>query len=200
MFTFSFLVYDFHAHEETRYDELETGLSSLAVALTREAVLSAREIAKSPFLSRGGPWSHPAKLTETQLTEAEKVAECNTPEEVLELCTDGRTALSRHLANVSFCTETVENVQRVSLRTSNRSGTPGNKVRRDHLDKERYKQNDELHQQAQRGKDAKARREAETERRPSRAKKMSLYTHARCADACSSTSRLHKPEEQQQKT
>ena len=167
-------MYDFHAHEETRYDELETGLTSLAVALTREAVLSAREIVKSPFLSRGGPWSHPAKLTETQLTEAEKVAECNTPEEVLELCTDGRTALSRHLANVSFCTETVDNVQRVSLRTSNRSGTPGNKVRRDHLREKRYEQNDDFHQQAKRGRDVKARRSTETERRPSRAKIMAL--------------------------
>ena len=137
-----------HAHKETCYDELETGLTSLAEALARDAVYSAKEIVKSPFLSRGGPWSHPQTLSETQLAEAQKVSKCSTPEEVVELCTDGRTALSHHLANVSFCVETVDNVQRVSLRTSKRSGTPGNQVRRDHLRTTRYERNDEFHQQA----------------------------------------------------
>ena len=156
--------------EEVKHFDLETGLTTLAEALAREAVLSAREILKSPFLVRGGPWSHPQPLSSFQRAEAKRVAKCESPEEVVALCTDGRSALARHMANVSFKTNSPDGVQRVVLRTSNRSGTPGNQMRRTHLWEGRYEEGDEFHLKAHRGVDVKERRELETSKRASRAK------------------------------
>ena len=155
--------------EENRYDVLQSGFKTLGEALCAEAVLAAKEILKCPLTVRGGPWSSPKKLTEEQLALVRKVANCKELDELYSLATsDKRTALARHLADVPFEHEEVDESPRVFLRTSNKSGTPGNRMRRMHLWEGRYERNDEFHQVAHRGVHLQERRAVETARRPLR--------------------------------
>ena len=157
--------------EGKTYTELRTGLTSLADALLEEAIQSARLISKYPLTTRGGPWSSPKRLTDSQLDVIRQVAACKTAEDLYPFTADGRNALARHLANVSFeCVEENDVVAQVRMRTSNRSGTPGNKVRRSHIYENRYTRGDKDHRRAHRGIDEEERRMVETSRRPKRAK------------------------------
>ena len=165
--------------EETRYDVLQSGFEALGEALCSEAVLAAKEILKCPLTARGGPWSSPKKLTEDQLALVRKVAKCRELEELYSLTGDKRTALARHLANVPFEHQAVEEGPRVFLRTSNKSGTPGNRMRRMQLWDGCYERNDENHKVAHRGVDWQARRTVETSRRPLRRKKKCVLCQCR---------------------
>ena len=157
---------------------MRAGLPSKSAALAEEALLAARHIAFDPHCTRGGPWSHPRKLSTSQLAEIRLVANCRSFKTMRELVAENPLgSLARHLLDLSFETPNKDNVDQVVRgfvvvrKRSGRSGTPGNKRRRKLIRQGKLKQGSEKHLQSKYGTDVALRRFLETKRRPSRAMK-----------------------------
>ena len=165
---------------ETEYVVLREGLENKAVALAEEAILAAKAILQKPCQVRGGPWSSPKPLSETQLDQVRRVSLCSSLVELKQLVgEDSRTALARHLLDLDFCSQELPSAApevMVRLPRSSRSGTPGNEMRKRLKREKRHllgtKRFQERLKNAHRGKDPSKRRALETEKRPSRSKKL----------------------------
>ena len=149
--------------EELKYNVLASDLESLSDALCLEALFTARKLTQAPAQVRGGPWSSPKPLSETQLKQAQQTAKCETLDALAVLAsTDQRSCLAKHLANVSFVTSTdaVGNT-RVVVARRNRSGTRGNVCRKRALKDKVYTRTSWDHYFAHRGANAEENRSRE---------------------------------------
>ena len=152
--------------KDFEYDVLEWNLPSRAAALVSEALWAARLIAKSPCVTRGGPWSSPKRLTRTQLDTIAEVAKVRSTSVLAEIAkTDQRSALYRHLRNLSFFVEgscQTDLYRGMHLRMSSRSGTPGNVCRKRRIHEGSLVQGSRAHRRSHRGRKPKVRRAQET--------------------------------------
>ena len=161
-----------HPCEDFHHQVLETNLPSLSAALVAEAMWAARHIVKDPATRRGGPWSFPKPLTESQLElvrEVSKVRVCKSLVEISER--DRRSALYRHLCSLNFGSEPCESshlYRGMFVRTSSRSGTPGNLCRSRKIFEGRLVKGSRRHKRSHRGVDVKGRRAQETTSRKPR--------------------------------
>ena len=168
---------------------MRTGLPSKSAALAEEAILAARHIAADPYCTRGGPWSHPRKLSVSQLAEIRLVAKCKSFCTVREFMKENPLgSLARHLQNLNFEKPGQNNVDEVVRgfvvvrKRSGRSGAPGSERRRKLILLGKLKQGSEPHLKSKYGKDVALRRHIEIKRRPSRAMKTNVcfYLFACC--------------------
>ena len=161
-----------HLCEDFHYQVLENNLPSLSAALVAEAMWAARHIVTDPATTRGGPWSSPKPLTESQLElvrEVSKVRSCKSLVEISER--DRRSALYRHLCSLTFASEPSARshpYRGMFVRTSSRSGTPGNLCRSRKIFEGRLVKGSRRHKRSHRGVDVKARRAQETASRKPR--------------------------------
>ena len=95
-----------HLCEDFRYQVLENKLPSLSAALVAEAMWAARHIVTDPATTRGGPWSSPKPLTESQLDLVREVSKVRSCKSLVEISgRDRRSALYRHLCSLTFASE-----------------------------------------------------------------------------------------------
>ena len=184
---FSITAHDlFQTSQEIVYKMLCEGLPSKEAALAEEAIQAARHILLDPFRTRGGPWSQPRKLTVTQLAEIRIVARCRSFFTLNAIAQESPSGcLARHLKDLKFerpaednNNQAVRNVV-VRRRKSGKSGTPGNKRRREAICASEMEQGSDEHMQSKYGRDVALRRFVETKRRKSRAmKNMCLFALA----------------------
>lgn len=160
---------------------LREGLPSKEAALAEEAILAARHILLDPFCTRGGPWSQPRKLSVAQLAEIRVVARCRSFFTLNEIAQENPSGcLAKHLKDLKFERPAEDNenlaVRNVVVRRrrSGKSGTPGNKRRRDLICAGEMERGTDEHMQSKYGRDVALRRFVETKRRKSRAMKISV--------------------------
>ena len=123
-----------HDKSQWKYKVLEGGVASKQEALCAEAWWAALEIAARPWTARGGPWSKPT-LSDAMWLQIKKTAKAGGYKDLLDIAAQCPTgALSRHLCDISFevSARGKETFSR-QKRKSGRSGTPGNKSRRDQI-------------------------------------------------------------------
>lgn len=117
-----------------KYSVLEGGIPSKQEALCAEAWWAAIRIAAEPLIARGGPWSRPT-LSDAMWTQIKRAAKASCYQDLFDLAAECPTgALSRHLRDLSFSISSQGvGTFAPTKKKPGRSGTPGNKSRRDQI-------------------------------------------------------------------
>ena len=133
---------------------------------------AARHIVTDPTTTRGGPWSSLKPLRESQLQQVRQVATVRCSERLVEISEeDRRSALYKHLCSLIFAFEPSADshlYRGMFVRTSSRSGTPGNRCRAQRIRDGTLVQGSRRHKRSHRGVHVKARRAQETASRKPR--------------------------------
>ena len=137
---------------EPRYEILKANVYPKHEALLYEALLAAQAIAADPERARGGPWST-VRLSQLAFAQIFEVARLDNLADLLALAQqDKRSALWQHLQDVPFDTGlSGEGGNTVGYRRSGRSGTAGNKWRKQAVKDGRFTRDSGKYKQYHRG-------------------------------------------------
>ena len=149
---------------------LETGIQTKECARAAEALHAARAIAKDPLLRRGGPWVKPT-LAEGGLDEARAIAAMRSYMSMHAYAQSHPSSnLQKHLQGLHFApareAQPHDPVARGAIVCKRKtSGTPGNRSRRDQLERGALKRPSAYFARVHRGTDAAAARAKEYAKR-----------------------------------
>ena len=158
---------------ELEYKILEGGIGSKGLAVAAEALHAARAVAAEPAVARGGPWAKPT-LKKEWLRELHAAASLRSLHRLRALAEESPGGpLDRHLRDLCFvpASEALQGAavcRGAAACRFRRSGTCGNRSRRNQLAKGTLKRGTARWKRLKRGADVAARRGVEQARRPPR--------------------------------